>query len=469
MIPTTFGISLVLWILMVSAPGRPGPNSGGFNSERDAAADPRKDLDKDQTQALFRAQYGLDRPVFWNDWIDLDAVTVRTAVVEADAPIATMGAARKQAATERLEDWGTYSVPPLVELLRTESGRIQELALYWLRRNATWRIFPTEDPVEIEQNKVRNRENYEISRLKWEPGADDATRAKVVADWTAWFSGRKERFTHTGLEAFKTRLFDTQFGRYWGSLVRLEFGKSHVYKRPVIGLILDRLPVTVTLSLLSALIIYLLSIPLGIFSAVRAGTTLDRTMSLGLFLLYSLPSFFVGTVLLRLTTVGDPWRIFPTSGFADASAGGWNTWTRFKDVLWHVTLPLVTMSYGGLAAISRYARTGMLDVLRADYVRTARAKGLAESNVILRHAARNGMMPVVTLLGGLLPGLVSGSLLVEFIFNLKGMGLLTIEAIQNRDYNVIVAETLIVAVLTQVGVLITDLLYAILDPRIKYK
>lgn len=469
MIPTTFGISLVLWVLMVSAPGRPGPNSGGFNAERDSAADPRKDLDKDQTQALFRAQYGLDRPVFWNDWIDLDAQTVRDTILKADAPVVGTNSAAKQKATETLEDWGTYSVPPLIELLKSETGKTQDLALYWLRRNATWRIFPSENPVEIEQNRLRNRENYEIAKLKWEAATAPAGRAPVVHAWASWYESQRQRWTHEGWDGFKTRAFDTQFGRYWKNILRLDFGKSHVYKKPVIALILDRIPVTITLSLLSAFIIYLLSIPLGIFSAVNSGTALDRGMSLGLFLLYSLPSFFVGTVLLRSTTVGDPWKWFPTSGFAASEAGDWNTWARLKDVVWHVALPLITLTYGGLAALSRYARTGMLDVLRADYVRTARAKGLSESEVVLRHAARNGMMPVVTLLGGLLPGLIGGSLLVEFIFNLKGMGLLTIEAIQNRDYNVIVAETLIIAVLTQVGILISDLLYAVLDPRIKYK
>jgi peptide/nickel transport system permease protein len=138
-------------------------------------------------------------------------------------------------------------------------------------------------------------------------------------------------------------------------------------------------------------------------------------------------------------------------------------------VVWHLTLPLVTSVYGGLAALSRFARSGMLDVLRADYIRTARAKGLDENAVVYRHAARNGLMPVVTLLAGILPGLVGGSLVVEYIFNLQGMGLLAIEAISNRDFNIIVGETLILAVLVQVGILVSDLLYAVLDPRISFQ
>ncbi len=468
MIPTTFGISMILWILMVSAPGRPG-SKGSFGGEKDAGADPTKELGKDETQALFRRQYGLDRPVFWNDWLDLRDDAVLEAVELARASAAEKKAADIQTATERLEDWGSFAVPPLVRLLARTTGETQESVLFWLRRNATWRIFPTEDPKELEENRRRTEENFEVSRLKWPANATPAQRAETVARWQAWFEKNRGRWDAGTFARVRTSLFDTQFGTYWANLLRFEFGKSHQYKRPVLGIIAERLPVTMTLALLSALIVYLLSVPIGIFSAVRAGTPFDRGLSLFLFFLYSLPSFFVGTILLRLTTVGDPWSWFPTSGFAASDAKDWSTADRFTDVLWHLTLPLVTLTYGGLAAISRYARTGMLDVLRADYVRTARAKGLSEGDVILRHAARNGMMPIVTLIGGILPGLVGGSVLVEFIFNMKGMGLLTIEAIQNRDYNVIVAETLIVAILTQFGILLSDVLYAVVDPRIQYK
>jgi peptide/nickel transport system permease protein len=192
---------------------------------------------------------------------------------------------------------------------------------------------------------------------------------------------------------------------------------------------------------------------------------MDRSISVTLFLLYSLPTFFVGTVLLRTLGVAG---VFPTSGFEDPASKGWDTWARFKDVVWHLTLPLVTSVYGGLAMLARFARSGMLDVLRADYVRTARAKGLGERDVVYRHAARNGLMPVVTLLAGIFPALVGGSIIVEYIFNLKGMGLLSIEAINNRDYNIVVGQTLIVAILVQFGILVADLLYAALDPRISY-
>lgn len=468
MIPTTFGISLILWLIMLAAPGRPGGQSQDFG-EVNTTADPSKELAKGESQYIFRRQYALDRPVLWNGWTSLSDADVLAAVETARAPIEQVGSKAKSEAKERLEDWGPYAVPALVRLLKSTEGELQDRVLTWLRLSSARRMVVSRDPEVVARNQEWARENAELAVWAWKPADGPERRAEVVGKWTSWFEANRERFTWTGIEKLKVGLTDTQFGTYWGRLIRLDLGTSHNYRRPVLDLILERMPVTMTLALLAIVIIYLLAIPLGIFSAIRPYTRTDRAITIGLFLLYSLPSFFAGTVLLRSLTIGQPFAWFPTSGFADSASDTWTTWERFKDIAWHITLPLVVLTYGGLAGLSRFARTGMLDVIRSDYVRTARAKGLSEPTVILRHAARNGMMPIVTLLAGFLPSLVGGSVVVEFIFNLKGMGLLTLEAITNRDYNVVVGETLIVAVLTQVGILLADVLYAVLDPRISYK
>jgi peptide/nickel transport system permease protein len=142
---------------------------------------------------------------------------------------------------------------------------------------------------------------------------------------------------------------------------------------------------------------------------------------------------------------------------------------RIGDVLWHVVLPLACMTYGSLAALSRYMRAGLLDVLQADFIRTARAKGLSERVVIGKHALRNGLLPIVTLLAGLLPAVLGGSVIVEFIFGIPGMGLWIIDSIYQRDYNVIMAVQLFSTVLVLFGLLLTDLGYALVDPRIRYE
>jgi peptide/nickel transport system permease protein len=160
--------------------------------------------------------------------------------------------------------------------------------------------------------------------------------------------------------------------------------------------------------------------------------------------------------------------MLPTGGFSSIDAGDLTTLDYIRDVIWHITLPVACMTYGGLAALSRYARTGLLDVIRSDYVRTARAKGLSEGVVIVKHAARNGMIPIITLMATLLPALIGGSVVIEFIFQIPGIGSFMFESIQARDYNVVMCILLITSLLTLVGMLLADLLYALVDPRITF-
>ena len=470
MIPTLFGITLIVWLLMVAAPGRPGEKTQAFGADASLGSDPTKEREKGESQRLFRRQFALDRPVFWNGWTTLSVQEVGDTVRAWANPDTSIK--EKREAKEKLEDWGNYAVPALIELLPTTTGKAQEDVLYWLRMSsyrAPVKAYGRElDAEQIARNDAYRAENVELATWTWTEGAPAAEREPVLAKWAAWYETNRDRWETSFFDRLKIGMSDTQFATYWGNVFQFNLGVSHVHKRPVVELILERLPVTLTISSLAILIAYVLAIPLGIFSAVRPYTVGDRITTVVLFLLYSLPSFFVGTVLLRFFTVGDPFDWFPNSGFHSEGYASLNTWDQLKDILWHITLPLAVMSYGGLAALSRYARTGMLDVIRSDYIRTARAKGLGEAAVIFRHAARNGMMPVVTLLGTILPSLIAGSVIVEYIFNLKGMGLLVIEAISNRDYNIVAGEILIVAALTLVGLLISDILYAVLDPRISY-
>jgi peptide/nickel transport system permease protein len=167
-------------------------------------------------------------------------------------------------------------------------------------------------------------------------------------------------------------------------------------------------------------------------------------------------------------TRGTPVAWFPTSGFESLDTTQMTTLEYIGDVAWHCVLPVLCMSYAALAALSRYARTGLLDVIRSDYVRTARAKGLPESIVILKHAARNGMIPILTLLASLLPALIGGSVVIEVVFGIPGMGSYLFESITVRDYNAVMAVLLISAALTLVGMLFSDLSYALVDPRITF-
>jgi peptide/nickel transport system permease protein len=213
---------------------------------------------------------------------------------------------------------------------------------------------------------------------------------------------------------------------------------------------------------------YLMSVPLGIWSAVRRNSLADRIVSVFLFMMYSLPSFFVGVVLLNFLSRGTPLQIFPTGGFESIDTSQMTILEYLVDVIWHLILPMFCMGYAGLAALSRYARTGLLDVIRSDYVRTARAKGLHEGVVIIKHAARNGMIPILTLLATLLPTIIGGGVVVETVFGIPGIGRFMFESIVGRDYNAVMAILLMSCSLTLVGMLLSDISYAIVDPRISF-
>lgn len=246
-----------------------------------------------------------------------------------------------------------------------------------------------------------------------------------------------------------------------------DFGTSYKDHRKVIDKILERLPVTLQLNIISIFLVYLIAIPCGIYSSTHPDTKSDRVLTLFFFFLYSLPSFWVAVLLMMLFGGGDYWDILPVYGISSIGAHSLSFFPWLADRIWHLILPVFCLTYGGLAYLSRLTRANMLEVIREDYVRTARAKGLSERVVIFKHAFRNALLPIITLLAFLLPSMFGGSVIIESIFSIPGMGQLGFEAVLSRDYPVIMADVTISALLTLVGLLISDILYAAFDPRIK--
>ncbi len=259
-----------------------------------------------------------------------------------------------------------------------------------------------------------------------------------------------------------------QFGRWIGMVATLDFGNSYRDHRPVIDKIADALPITMTLNILTILIIYMVSIPLGVYTAIRPRGFMDRFSALVLFILYSLPSFWVAMMLIVIFGSGDYLNWFPITGFVSMSADKLPWWGWLGNVGWHIVLPIVCLTYGGFAFLSRFARTSVLEVIKKDFIRTARAKGLSEWKVVTRHALRNSLIPLITLMGTLLPALLGGSVIIEQIFSIPGMGRLGFESVLARDYPVIMAVATISAFLTLASILITDIIYVIVDPRITF-
>jgi peptide/nickel transport system permease protein len=259
----------------------------------------------------------------------------------------------------------------------------------------------------------------------------------------------------------------------WGIVTRFDWGDSLVVNRgaPVLGIIAEHLPPTLKLEFFSIILVYACAIPIGIYSAVRRNTWSERGATVLLFVLYSLPTFWVGLLML-VFFCGDRFlNIFPVAGLSPDSYLTWGMsyWRILGETARHYVLPVVCLSYASLAGLSRFARVGILEIVSQDYIRTARAKGLPEWKVILKHVFRNSLLPLVTLFAGLLPGLIGGSIIVEYIFSINGMGSLSILALSSRDYTLMMALFTIGAVLTLLGILISDLLYAVVDPRITYE
>jgi peptide/nickel transport system permease protein len=266
------------------------------------------------------------------------------------------------------------------------------------------------------------------------------------------------------------RPLHVQYGVWLGNIVTGDLGKSLKDGRPVWDKISERVPLTVTLNALSILITFAVAIPLGILSAVRTGSLADRVSTTTLFMLYSLPSFWVGTLIIIFLCGGDYLDWFPPAGIHSVAYDpGWPWYRRTGDYLYHLAMPLVVTTYGTFAYLSRVLRSSMLDVKSQDYIRTARAKGLPERTVILKHVLRNSIIPIVTTIGGLLPALLGGSVIIETIFSLPGLGFLGYQSILARDYPVVLALFSVGSGLTLVGILISDIALVAVDPRISFR
>ena len=260
-----------------------------------------------------------------------------------------------------------------------------------------------------------------------------------------------------------------QYLSWMGRMVMLDFGTSTKDGKPVLTKIVEALPYTLQLNIISIFLVYLLAIPIGIFSATHTGTYSDRTLTVFLFVLYSIPSFWLAMILIYFFATGRPFEWFPVYGFSSDGAAEMGYFAWFKDRLWHLILPVICMTYAELAAISRYTRADLIEQINQDYVRTARAYGFRERTVVLMHAMRNSLITLITLFGTILPLLIAGTVIIEQIFSIPGMGRLLFESILSRDYPTWMGILTMSALLTLVGFVLSDILYALADPRIRFE
>lgn len=271
------------------------------------------------------------------------------------------------------------------------------------------------------------------------------------------------------LPSFSWYGFDNQYHNWFWNFIRGDFGYSLENGQKIEEKMWSRLRWTLLINGITLFLVFLLAIPIGVYTSVYQNTMADRLTTLGLFMLYSLPSFWVATMLIVFFTTpeyGMNW--FPTYGLGNLSEDA-SWWQLFLDRAYHLILPIFCLTYGSLAFVARQMRGGMIDVSHQDYIRTARAKGLSERVVIWKHSFRNALFPIITLVASIFPAVLSGSVVIEVIFSIPGMGKLTIDAIYAKDWPVVFAILMLSAFMTMIGILVADLLYALADPRVSFQ
>ena len=257
-----------------------------------------------------------------------------------------------------------------------------------------------------------------------------------------------------------------QYVSWLGNMLTGDFGFSSQYRRPVAEIVADPIGNTVMLNVASMILVFVITIPLGIITAVKKGSVLDNVVQVGTVIGYSLPSFVIALIFIFLFTKLLP--IFPISGVNSAGISG-SGFTIFMDKLYHMALPCIVMTFASLGSITRYVRAAMIDVLRQDYIRTARAKGLREKVVIYSHAFRNALIPVVTTVLLQIPHIIGGSTITEQIFGWPGIGSQMISSINNRDYPMVMGIAVILALTVLATNILLDIVYGLVDPRISYE
>lgn len=258
-----------------------------------------------------------------------------------------------------------------------------------------------------------------------------------------------------------------QYFSWVGKIARLDLGRSFSPDgRPVLDKIKERLPVTISLNVIALLLEFGLAIPIGILAATRRDTLLDKGITVFVFIGFAVPTFWLALLLMYFFGVKFGW--LPISGLHTLGSETWGTLPYLWDMAKHLIMPVMVASFGSLAGLSRYMRSSMLNVINQDYITTARAKGLSERVVIWKHALRNALLPLITLLGFSIPGLIGGSVIFETIYAIPGMGQLFYQGVMARDYPVVMGILVIGAFLTLIGNLLADFGYALADPRIRH-
>ena len=480
-VPMLIAISLLSFIISINAPGDPVERlSKAAGSE--GSADQQSGASKKIKQEL-RKKLGLDLPIFYLSITDLASsdtlYKVQDKYHKANLEALTHQSGNWEAVSEYYTSLialqKAHQIIDAKEIVKIDSSlnlnTVNEAANQFgfeigsLLENSDKKIvlLKFEKMTDLLKNNIflsslktplsnvkQSRENLFINSTRW----------KTYVPSISWYGGKNQY-----------HLWLLGNGKDRKGLLRGDFGISYIDSQPIQSKIWQKVGISFSLSIISIFLAYLISIPIGIYSAYKKDSFADKGMSLVLFVLYSMPSFFVATLLLLQFANPDNLSWFPVSGIQDPTIfdPNWSLWMKLKHRMPFLILPIITYTYSSFAFLSRIMRVGMIDVVSQDYIRTARAKGLGEGKVIMKHALRNSLLPVITVFAAIFPMAIGGSIIIEVIFSIPGMGVEVLNSILNYDYPMIITVFTLSGFLTMVGYLVADLLYAVVDPRISYK
>ena len=486
-IPTLLAISLLAFIISISAPADPVEKLSS-SADKEGAANQQSNATKKTKQEL-RKKLGLDLPVFYFSFGSFSDCDTLYRVADKD----------HSACLEELShyygNWDdVFNYFNQLSITQLSHSKLKLDDIFEVNKDMEGRSIYSKNEI----NDVITESNFEInsmletanpkvivskfnsldtlynnytflSPVKIEFDKSKLLYNEMLSNQSSWKSYIPKIIWYGSKNQYHFWLFGD--GDQRKGVIRGDFGFSYIDSQPINTKIWDKVWISFSFSLLSVLFAYLISIPLGIYSAYKKDTKFDRITSVVVFVLYSMPGFFIGVLLLYTFANPDTLRWFPVSGIQDPTIydPSWSFMQKVTHRAPYFILPLITYTYSSFAFLSRIMRVGVIDVFGQDYIRTARAKGLGEGKVVMKHALRNSLLPIITVFANIFPLAIGGSVIIETIFTIPGMGFEIYSSILNSDYPMIVAVFTIIGFLTMIGYLVADILYAVVDPRISYK
>ena len=486
-IPTLLAISLLAFIISISAPADPVEKLSN-SADKEGAANQQSNASKKTKQDL-RKKLGLDLPVFYFSFGSISDCDTLYKVADKDHSATLSELSHYYGNWEDVSAYFNQMTKAQeshfsLELDKIFNGNLDSDGSPVYSKNEINDVITqsnfevnamleTANPSVLESkfnslNQLYAKYSF-LSSVKKEFDLAKVSYDAMLSQQSSWKSYVPQIIWYGSKNQYHFWLFGD--GENRKGVVRGDFGYSYIDSQPINTKIWSKVWISFSFSILSVLFAYIISIPLGIYSAYKKDSRFDRVSSIVVFVLYSMPGFFIGVLLLYTFANPDTLRWFPVSGIQDPTLFNpeWSFWEKTAHRAPFFILPLITYTYSSFAFLSRIMRVGVIDVFGQDYIRTARAKGLGEGKVVMKHALRNSLLPIITVFANIFPLAIGGSVIIETIFTIPGMGFEIYNSILNSDYPMIVAVFTIIGFLTMIGYLVADVLYAVVDPRISYK